>query len=200
MGYESRQRNLVRTWETTVQPTVEPVTLAELKNRLRILTCDFDNELTDILKMARKQVEADSYRRLITQTVVGYLDCWLPAREIELRLAPISAVSSIAYIDDNGDSQTFASSRYHTDFKSTPPRIILKTNEDWEETEENTPNAITITCTAGYGSTAATVPVEARLAIVEYARSVWSGCEGSTALYQRLLSAVQWTAYHRINV
>jgi len=51
---------------------------------------------------------------------------------------------------------------------------------------------------AGYGATAASVPAAAKLAIVEYAKILWSGCEGSEATYKRLISSLQWTAYHRV--
>lgn len=199
-GYETSRKNICRTFKTTVEPTIEPITLEALKTRLRIgSTCDFDAELSLILTAARKQVEADSYRRLITQTVVGYMDEFQWVREIELRIAPVASITSITYVDLNGATQTYASSRYAVDIKNTPPRIVLDTNEQVEYTEENTPNAVAITFVAGYGSTAASVPAEARLAIVEYAKILWGGCDGSEANYKRLISALQWTGYHKVN-
>lgn len=198
--YETSKRGICRTFKTTVEPTIEPITLEMLKDRLRLgSACDFDAELSLVLTTARKQVEADTYRRLITQTIVGYLDAFPCVPEIEMRVAPISSVTSIAYTDEAGASQTFASTRYATDLNSTPPRIILDTNEQWEETDENTPNSVQITFVAGYGSTAASVPAAARLAIVEYAKILWGGCDGSEKNYQRLVSSLQWTAYHRVN-
>ena len=75
---------------------------------------------------------------------------------------------------------------------------MLDTNEQWELTEENTPNAIAITFVAGYGATVASVPPAAKLAIVEYAKMLWGGCEGSEKNYQRLISSLQWTAFHKV--
>lgn len=197
--YETSAKAICRTFKTTVEPTLEPITLEQLKDRLRIgSTCDFDVELGLILTQARKQVEADTYRRLITQTVVGYMDSFRWVREIEMRLAPISSITSIVYTDTAGASQTFASTRYATDLNSTPPRIILKTNQQWEYTEDNTPNAVAITFVAGYGATVASVPPAAKLAIVEYAKILWGGCDGSEANYKRLISSLQWTAYHKV--
>lgn len=198
--YETSRKNICRTFKTTVEPTIEPITIENLKDRLRIgSTCDFDAELSLILTTARKQVEADTYRRLITQTVVGYMDQFEWLREIEIRLAPISSITSIAYVDLNGATQTYASSRYDSDIISTPARIVLNTNEQVEWTEPNTPNAVAITFVAGYGSTAASVPPQARLAIVEYAKILWGGCDGSEANYKRLVSTLQWTGYHKVN-
>jgi len=197
--YESSTKALVRTFKTTSEPAIEPITLEELKDRMRIgSTCEFDSEIRLILTQARKQVEADTYRRLITQTVVGYMDSFRWVREIELRLAPVSSITSIVYTDTAGSSQTFASSRYSSDLNSTPPRIVLKTNEQWEYTEDNTPNAVAITFVAGYGATAVSVPAAARLAIVEYAKLLWGGCEGNEASYKRLIGSLQWTAFHKV--
>lgn len=197
--YESSTKALVRTFKTTSEPAIEPITLEELKDRMRVgSTCEFDAEIRLILTQARKQVEADTYRRLITQTVVGYMDSFRWVREIELRLAPVISITSIVYTSTAGSSTTFASTRYSADLNSTPPRIVLKTNEQWEYTEDNTPNSVAITFVAGYGSTAASVPPAAKLAIVEYAKMMWSGCEGSEINYKRLISSLQWTAYHKV--
>ena len=197
--YESSTKALIRTFKTTSEPAIEPITLEELKDRMRLgSTCEFDAEIRLLLTQARKQVEADTYRRLITQTVVGYMDWFRWVREIELRLAPIISITSIVYTDQNSASQTFASSRYATDIISTPPRIVLKTNEQWEYTEDNTPNAVAITFVAGYGATAASVPPAAKLAIVEYVKMMWSGCDGNEATYKRLVSSLQWTGYHKV--
>lgn len=198
-NYEQSARMLCRTFTTTVEPTLEPITLEQLKDRLRIgSTCEFDAELSAILTTARKQVEADTYRRLVNQTIVGRLDGFLSVREIELRVAPVSSITSITYVDQNGTTQTLATSVYGTDLLSTPPRIILKTSQNWVDTEPNTANSVAITFVAGYGATAASVPAQAKLAIVEYAKVLWGGCEGSEANYKRLISGLQWTAFHKV--
>ena len=199
-NYEASRKAICRTFKTSVEPAIEPITLEELKNRMRIgSTCEFDAELALILTQARKQVEQDTYRRLITQTVIGYMDQFEWLQEIEIRLAPISSITSVTYVDENSVTQTYAASRYTADIISTPPRIVLATNEQPEWTEQNTPNAVAITFVAGYGSTAATVPAAAKLAIVEYAKILRGGCDGSEANYKRLISSLQWTGYHKVN-
>lgn len=197
--YEQTDRMLVRTFTITSEPAIEPITLEQLKDRLRIgSTCDFDAELSAILTTARKQVEADTCRRLIQQTIIGRLDGFLSVREIELRIAPISSITSITYIDQDGVTQTLAGTVYGTDLISTPPRIILKTSQNWLDTEPNTANSVAITFVAGYGATAASVPAQAKLAIVEYAKIIWGGCDGSEMNYKRLIGGLQWTGYHKV--
>lgn len=184
----------------TTEPTTEPLTLDELKLRLRITTCDFDTELLQILVESRKRVEADSYRKLITQTVKLYLDEF-PQRDcIEIRLAPIQSITSLQYYDLIGTLQTFSSTTgYWTDIIATPPKLELRYGQTWPDTELERPNAVIVTFVAGYGAASA-VPQVAKLAIVEYAKSLWQGCDGNTATYQRLVSSLQWTAYHSVEV
>lgn len=189
------------TYKTTSEPATEPVTLGELKDTLRVLVNEFDEELLRILKTARKAVENDTRRRFITQTVALYLDYWLPSDTIELRIAPVSAVTSIQYVDEDGSTQTFASSKYQTDFDHTPPRIMLVESEQWAtDIADQVVKAVTVTMTAGYGDPD-DVPHEAKLAIIEYARWLWGNCEGDIGTgskYDRLRSLLSWTEYHRV--
>lgn len=186
------------TFKTTSGPSTEPLTLAELKNRLRILTCDFDNELTDLLKTARQTVEDDTYRRLITQTVEMYLEDFPSTYgDIEIRLAPVSAITHVKYYDQDDTLQTYSSGSYYANLTSTPPRLVLKEAQSWPITEEYRPNKVIVTMTAGYGAASA-VPPAAKVAIAEWVRATWSGCDGRTETYKRVISSLQWTAYHKV--
>lgn len=192
--------NLNATLKTTVEPTTEPLTVEEMKDVLRIANCDFDAEIGRVLTAARRKVEYDTRRRFITQTVALYLDTWPGGDLIEVRIAPVSAVSSIAYIDQDDASQTLATSVYQTDLDHTPPRIMLKESQQWPSLADQTVKAVTITMTAGYGA-ASTVPAEAKIAITEAARAMWAGCEDALATsgtYQRLVDFLSWTAYARV--
>jgi uncharacterized phiE125 gp8 family phage protein len=181
------------TYKVTVAPASEPLTLTELKDRLRVTTTDFDDELTDLLEGARKQVEHDTHRKLITQTVAIYFDDFPTVETLELRIAPISAVSSVGYTDTAGDSQTFSSSNYSEDLDSTPPRLKVVDGVFWPAVDD-VPNAVTVTVTAGYGAASA-VPVEAKLAIVEWCRMHWGKCDGDRTKYQNLVNSLAWSGH-----
>ena len=186
------------TIKVTSQPTTEPLTIDELKTRLRITTCDFDNELQDLLKSARTTVENESYRKLITQTVeIHYEDFPGTYGDIELRLAPISAITHVKYYAQDDTLTTVSAATYYTNLTSTPPRIVLKESQSWPTTHVTRPNKVIVTATAGYGAATA-VPPAAKLAIVEYVRANFRGCEGSMARYRALLSELQWTSYHSV--
>ena len=186
------------TFQTTSGPTTEPITLDELKLRLRVTLCDFDAELLDMLKAARQQVEADTYRRLITQTVVMYQEDFTSLLgPVEIRLAPLQSITHVKYYDRDDALQTFAAADYYANLTSTPPEIRLKEARQWPNTSLYRPNKVEITMVAGYG-TAASVPQAAKLAIVEYCRAQWGGCDHNTTAYQRLVSSLQWTSYHKV--
>ena len=186
------------TYVVTTEPATEPVTLDDLKTALRILSCDFDSQLTLILKQARKQVEEDARRKLITQTVKLYMDEFPDDDEIEIRLAPIQSITSVKYYDQNATLQTLATTVYWENLIETPPEIELRQSQIWPVVQLERPNAVIIEFVAGYGSTAASVPAAARLAIMEYAKSIWSGCEVKTDTYNRLVSSIAWTGYHEV--
>lgn len=186
------------TFQTTSGPTAEPITLDELKLRLRVTSCDFDAELLDMLKAARQQVEADTYRRLITQTVVMYQEDFTSLLgPVEIRLAPVQSITHVKYYDRDDVLQTFAAADYYANLTSTPPEIRLKEAKQWPNTSLYRPNKVEVTMVAGYGA-AASVPQAAKLAIVEYCRAQWGGCDHNTTAYQRLVSSLQWTSYHKV--
>lgn len=178
----------------TTEPTSEPVTLDELKDSMRITGCDFDTDLTQLLTHCRKQAEQDSMRKFITQTVTLYMDEFPEEDEIELRLMPISAVSSVKYYDTNGTLQTFSSSSYWTNLIEAPPEICLKSGYSWPLTQLERPNAIEIALTCGYGARSA-VHVAAKLAIKELASHIWNNCGGTCTKYRDLISMISWTGY-----
>lgn len=183
------------TYKVTSEPAIEPVSLADLKRRLRVTACDFDDELNDLISAGRKIVEVDAKLKLITQTVELSLDQFPSKATIEIRQLPVQSVTSITYTDEDQTTQTFSNSLYNVDTDGKPVRILLKENEDWEDTEPQWPQAVKVTYTAGYGATVASVPVEARLAIVEWCRMHWGKCDGSRMRYDNLISAIAWTGY-----
>jgi len=186
------------TFTVTSAPTAEPITLDQLKTRLRIGGCDFDNELLDLLKAGREQVESDTYRKLITQTVrMDIEDFASLTGPIEIRLAPIQSITHVKYYDQDDALQTYDAAKYYTNLTSTPPELVLKQSQQWPNTEEYRPNKVQITMVAGYGAATA-VPRVAKLAIVEWCRVNWEGCSHDLAAYHRLISSLQWTAYHKV--
>lgn len=149
----------------TVEPAIEPVTLAEVKNHLRISGDADDSELTKLIKAARINVEHEQKRQLITATWEHELDEF-PAGEIVIPHPPLITITSISYEDLAGDTQTWAASNYQVDTAGLRGSVRPVPSGTYPSTEADRKNAVTITYTAGYGTAASDVPETTRLAIM----------------------------------
>lgn len=149
----------------TVPPTIEPVTIAEVRQYLKLTSTARDAELKLLIEAARQRYESDTGTQLLNATFEWRLDRF-PIGAIELPKPPLSSVTSIAYIDTAGDSQTLASSKYQTDGSSWPGRVAPTADEvTWPPTELGALHAVTITFVAGHGTLASAVPQNVRRAI-----------------------------------
>ena len=131
-----------------------------------------DALLTVYLVAIREDVEAFLGRSLLTQTWRLTLDAFPCAEVIALPRPPLLTVTSLAYVDGNGATQTYASSNYTVDTDAYVGRIVIGYNLIWPTTRDQ-PNAITITYTAGYGATSASVPQSIRAAILLGLSDLW---------------------------
>lgn len=147
---------------TITPPSVEPVTLDDVKSAARIDTESFDDQLERyIIPAIRADAEHRLGRRLITQTVELVLDAF-PAGEIDLRLPDVQSITSIKYLDTSGVQQTVASTDYSLDGDSAPGRALLDTDARWPATAA-VQNAVRVRFVVGYGAADSDVPANIRL-------------------------------------
>jgi uncharacterized phiE125 gp8 family phage protein len=162
-------------------PTVEPVSLVEAKAHLRVDHADDDATINFLIAVARSHFDAVSGwmgRALINQTWELILDefpvispqwcCWsspnlLRATGIKLPFPRLQSVTSIKYLDGNGDEQTIAPGDYIVDTASEPGWVFPTTA--WP-TAGTVPNAVTVRYIAGYGAGASDVPTPIKHAIM----------------------------------
>lgn len=144
-------------------PAIEPVTLQEVKDHLRITVADDDTVLTFLITSAREHIEDMLSRALITQTWELVLDRFPDC--IELPYPPLQSVQSILYIDEEGFQQTLAPSVYTADAKRDPGRIVPAYGQQWPSTRREI-NAVAITYKAGYGDFEIDVPGPIRSALL----------------------------------
>lgn len=139
-------------WSLTnsVAPADEPITTDEARDHLRISHTS-ENPLIDAyIKAARLYVEAYTKRQLVEATWLLRLDRF-PPREISVPLPPLSSVTSVAYVDENGDAQTWDAALYQSDLDSEPGRIKPIEGGSFPSTQANTYATVTVTFVAGYG-------------------------------------------------
>ncbi len=152
----------------SVEPTVEPVSLGELKDHMRIDGGADDTTLTNYGKAARIKAERYQNRQLITATWIYRLEAF-PLGEFVLPRPPLQSVTSIQYVDSAGVTQTWNASLYQVDTTSIPGRVKPITTSFFPTTQSDTYNAVTVTYVAGYGAASSSVPDSTRHAIMMYA-------------------------------
>lgn len=161
----------------TVEPTVEPVTLAEAK-----LHCRIDNEEEDIyvkglIRTARIYCETFTGRSFVERTVEYTLDRWPSVRAITLPREPIKSILTVKYTSKDGTLYTMtAGVDYLTD--TVNGRVILPPDLTWPTSTLYPVNPIAITYIAGYASTT-TTPPDYRINIPENFKSAIKLCIGT---------------------
>ena len=138
-------------------PSVEPVTLAEMKTHSRVDISDDDTYISSIISAARNHVEQVTGRRLITQTWDYYLDAW-PEKEIALPFGNVQSVTSVKYTDTDGNQTTWATSEYDVDAISDPGRVVLAYGKSWPSDALDTTNPIVVRYNCGYGDAGSDCP------------------------------------------
>lgn len=148
----------------------EPVTLAEAKRYLRWIgtgdaTLDASEEadIEALITAGRQMAELWTERSIPAQVLQLRIRCF-PCREfIQLPRSPVRTIDSITYVDADGDTQTWAAENYVLSREHEPVRLYRAYDVDWPDTRDQ-PNAIVITYSAGY-STSAAVPCTLKTAI-----------------------------------
>lgn len=142
----------------TTQPSVEPITLQEAKDHLRVDSTDEDALISELIKTARQYVEQIT-RPLITQSQTLYADCFDGVMELKPNL---QSITSIGYTDTNGDPQTVAS--YQVNTASIIGTVQPAYDASWPSTQASV-NAVQIEFVTGYGL-AADVPAPIKAAML----------------------------------
>ena len=157
-------------------PTIEVIPLAEARAHLRVTSTDDDATLAGIVLSARQYVEVETSRALIIQRwrttfdggwPVAYDGCGYRTR-IVLPRAPLSAVVSVQYVDENGATQTLATADYVVARVADPRQrgyIEPAFGVSWPAVRSQ-PEAVLVTYDAGYGTQPGTVPGDLRSAIL----------------------------------
>lgn len=144
-------------------PAIEPVTLDEARNHLRVGGGVDTAIITALIGTARRHAETVTRRALISQTWDYYIDKFVKC--IYLPLPPVQSITSVKYLDTSGVLQTLANTEYTTDVITEPARIVEAFGKVWPA-EQNIINAVVIRFVTGYGALTTDVPEGIRQAIL----------------------------------
>lgn len=151
---------------------VEPITLAEMKQHLRVDFTDDDDLISSLITAAREHAETVTGRSLVTSiwvygleafpynwqlqtaparsTINRFAGWWADAQVIRIPQAPLKAIASIRYIPSGGGAYvTLDPSLYVVDTSSNPAVIYPAANQYWPYTWIQH-NSVLITFTSGY--------------------------------------------------
>lgn len=134
-------------------PASEPVTLEEAKLHLRVDVADDDGLISGLVAAARQAFEEVNGRALFTQTWKLILDGWPSAPYIALPRPPLASVTSVSYVESDGNTMVWGSSNYVVETLRTPGRIHLAENVTWPSASLRAASPITITYVAGWATT-----------------------------------------------
>jgi len=132
-------------------PVVEPLTLAEVKQHLRVVVDDEDSTISTYISAARSFVDGQGGflgRALVTQTWELTLDKF-PVSEIKVPLPPLQEVVSVKYDDSAGFEQTVDPDDYFVDNVNEPGWIVPIQGAAWP-TPLDAVNSVRVRFVAGY--------------------------------------------------
>jgi uncharacterized phiE125 gp8 family phage protein len=112
--------------------TTEPVTLAEVRQHLRLPEEPSEDDLLlSLVKTARAYCENFTRRALAEQTLETYLDRFPVNRPILLPCPPLRSVTEIGYMDSTGTETILPTSNYLVDTDCEPGRVLPGFGMSW---------------------------------------------------------------------
>lgn len=151
--------------QRTVDPTVDPVTLADAKTHLRVDGTDDDALITSAITAATSRIEEHIGRQLITATWKLTLDRFPGGDTIILPRPPIQSVTSVTFWRKDGTSSTVAATDYLVDTQAEPGRLVLHSGKSWPTDTLRAAASVEVVYIAGYGAAGADVPEPIRAAV-----------------------------------
>ena len=143
--------NLGDAYVVVTPPAAEPITVAQAKDHLRVTIDDDDTPIGEIIEGARTRAEEYSGYSIMPQTLRLDLNCFPAAgKAIEIDHGPIRSITSVGYVDVNGDSQTWDSAEYQVQLGGRPGLLKPASGLVYPSTQVDTFAAVQVTFEAGY--------------------------------------------------
>ncbi len=145
-------------------PTVEPLSLAEMRAHLRLEHDDEDALIAGMLSAARAAVERYLRRALIAQQWQLVLDGW-PEGPVRLPRPPLMQVDAVRVLDAGGTATLVPASDYAVETRAEPG-FLYPGGAAVLPVPGRARGGIEIDFTAGYGSDWNAVPAPIRQALL----------------------------------
>ena len=160
-----------RNWAIITEPTIEVITVDELKTFARIDTTAEDTLLEGFIKAARIATEKYLGRALVTQTMKMTMDFW-PGTVIQFPRPPLISVTKVATLDESDVETEYSSSNYYVVTEAIPGKLVLKQSVTAPINTSRDYAGYLVEFTAGYGPAGEDVPQPIREGIALWAAVV----------------------------
>lgn len=170
----------------TVPPTIEPVSVEQVKAAAGITTDARDALIAMQITVARTLAEEFTGRAFVQQTIQLQIDRFPPGRvpwwsgtiqaplrafmseePILLPRPPLITLATVQYYDESNTLRTIPNTSYYVDGITEPARIVLNPGQAWPSDVRDRA-AVLITYTAGYGTQSVSVPAAIQQAIIAH--------------------------------
>ncbi|MFC5385348.1 head-tail connector protein [Aquamicrobium segne] len=138
----------------TVEPSIEPVTLAQAKAHLRLDHSSEDDLLSGLVRAAREEVERATGMALVEQGWRLVLDTWPRNHVVMIPLHPVREIVSVTVYGPDGEASLVNPASYQGDIVSRPARIRFAT----APVALRGMNGVEIDFVAGFGEVGTDVP------------------------------------------
>lgn len=172
----------------------EPLTADEARLRLNIGDDVSDDLLEILIRAARQSIDGPQgwlSRALITQKWRGTMDCF-PC-DFVIPLPPLQEVTSLQYVDNDGNVQEVDASVYEI-VQGPRPRIVLASGQSWPS-HKSQADAVAIEFVAGYGDEAQDVPEPIRFGLAMKVRSLLSSAQRDPAVLSDAVTGIGQKTY-----
>jgi len=149
----------------TAAPALEPVSVSEAKDYLRVDSAVEDPVVASLILAARLHIEGALDIAMVTQSWSLFLDGWPEDGRVSIPLGPLKSVDSVKVYDAEDTAQTVSPETYVVDLSALRPRLVRQAGAVWP-TPGRAANGIEIALTAGYGDTTDKVPQPIRQAVL----------------------------------
>jgi uncharacterized phiE125 gp8 family phage protein len=134
----------------TEVPAQEPVSVEEAKLHCGVTVADHDALIATLIAAVREQAEHRTGRSIVDQQWTLTLDEFAP--EIRLPMGRVHTVSSVSYVDGDGNTQTLDPLTYSLDNRGEYEQWLLPAvGSEWPSPREQA-NAVTVVYRAGEAS------------------------------------------------